>query len=414
MIILENVKTLDDSRKNFSFPSDGEGRIIDGKNLLALPAGIDPHVHFRTPGFEYKEDWRTGAQAALKGGCTTVLDMPNTQPATITLKDLQAKKALIDQQLVEVGIPLRYELYFGADKNNFDQLHLVGDQVIGLKIFMGASTGQLLMDDDSSLHAAFALAARFNLLVAVHAESEAMIQERKKEYADCKEFSCHSKIRTPEVAASAVAQAIALAKLYGARLYVLHVSSQAEIDLIREAKKAGVAVYAETCPHYLFLSSEDYTRLQGFAQMNPALREPSEQEQVWKAIRDGVIDTIGSDHAPHTIEEKSQPYGCCPSGVPGIETTLPLLYTAYRNKLLSLDDLIKLVRTNPQKIFNLPDHDDYVFIDTETARAVENDQLCTKAKWSPYAGMSLFGWPQFITLKEKFYELGSQAPKPNF
>lgn len=414
MIILENVKKLDGSQKNFSFPSDGADRVINGENLLALQAGIDPHVHFRTPGFEYKEDWRTGAHAALKGGYTTVLDMPNTNPATVTLEYLKAKKALIDKQLAKAGIPLRYQLYFGADKNHFDQLSLVPDQVIGLKIFMGASTGQLLMDDDASLDEAFKCAAALKLLVAVHAESEAMIQERTKEYADCKEFPCHSQIRTPAVAARAISQAIDLVRKYGTRLYILHVSSQAEINLIRAAKKEGLPVYAETCPHYLFLSTDDYARLQGRAQMNPALREPSEKEHVWQAIREGIIDTIGSDHAPHTLEEKNQPYGCCPSGVPGIETTLPLLYTAYRNQLLTMDDLVRLIRTNPQKIFDLPDNEDYVFIDMETEQPVRDEQLCTKVKWSPYVGMSLFGWPQYITLKNRFYDLGIMASMPNF
>jgi dihydroorotase len=211
------------------------------------------------------------------------------------------------------------------------------------------------------------------------------------------------------VAASAVSLAISLAKLYGARLYVLHVSSELEIELIRKAKQEGISVYAETCPHYLFLSDKDYARLQGFAQMNPALRDESQQQLVWQAIAQGVIDTIGSDHAPHTIEEKTQPYGCCPSGVPGIETTLPLLYTAYRAGHLSLEQLLKLTHTNPQNIFNLPNNDDYVFIDTENERIVHNQQLCTKAKWSPYAGMSLLGWPQFITLRGRFYDLSSTS-----
>lgn len=404
MIRLKDVQKIDGTRADFDFPSESD-TLISGSHLLAMPALIDPHVHFRTPGFEYKEDWLSGAHAALRGGYTTVLDMPNTNPATVTLEYLQAKKKLIDQQLLEADIPLRYELYFGADKQHFDQLALLQDQVIGLKIFMGASTGQLLMDDSSSLHAAFALAARFNLLVAVHAEDESMIQEQKKRYADCNTFSCHSKIRSPEVAATAVAQAIHLAKLYGTRLYILHVSSALEINLIREAKAAGVSVYAETCPHYLFLSDQDYARLQGFAQMNPALRHEAEQHNVWEAISSGVIDTIGSDHAPHTIDEKSQAYGCCPSGVPGIETTLPLLYTAHRAGRLSLTQLLKLTLDNPQAIFNLPHNDDWVFIDTENAKIVRNDQLCTKAKWSPYAGMSLVGWPQFITLRGKFYDL---------
>jgi dihydroorotase len=406
MIKINNVQQVNGTRVNVEFASVEE-RQIDGRHLLQLPGLIDPHVHFRTPGFEYKEDWRTAAKAALRGGITTVMDMPNTLPATITHDRLLEKMVLIDTQLSEINIPLRYHLYFGADKKNFDQLHLVIQQAIGLKIFMGASTGELLMDDDSSLHAAFALSAKLNLLVAVHAEDEAMIQQRKKLYAHCTDFSCHSNIRLPEVAAAAVAKAISLSRLYGTRLYILHVSSELEINLIRQAKMEGLPVYAETCPHYLFLSTNDYGRLQGFAQMNPALRMESEQEHLWQAVNDGTIDTIGSDHAPHTIEEKQQPYGCCPSGVPGIETTLPLLYTAYRQGKLSLTKLLELMHGNPQKIFNLKSNHDCILIDVENYRIVDNQKLCTKAKWSPYAGMSLIGWPQFTTLRETCYDLNT-------
>lgn len=409
MITLKEVMLPSGARKTFSF-SFGQKKEVMGENLLALPAMIDPHVHFRTPGFEYKENWKSAAKAALKGGVTTVCDMPNTNPASITQERLIQKKALIDKQLKQVGIPLRYALYFGSDKKHFNELHKINSEVCGLKIFMGSSTGELLMDDDKSLHMAFEMAAKLNLLVAVHAEDENMIQANKKQYEGHEDFSTHSLIRTPDVAASAIKKAIDLVRLYGTRLYVLHVSSEVEIDLIRQAKKEGLPVFAETCPHYLFLSTDDYDRLQGFAQMNPALRQKIETEKLWQAVNEGVIDTIGSDHAPHTMEEKKQAYGCCPSGVPGIETTLPLLYTAYTQGKLSLTKLIELTHEHPRSLLHFSENDDLVFIDTKTIRKVENKMLCTKVKWSPYIGMELVGWPVFTVLRGECYELNKLHP----
>ena len=370
---------------------------IDASHLLKLPGLIDPHVHFRTPGQEYKENWESGSLAAILGGYTTVFDMPNTRPPSINVERLQAKKNLIEAQLANVHIPLRYQLYFGADKNHFDQLAaLKPGEVVGIKVFMGSSTGELLMNDDSSLHAIFALAHHFDLLIAVHAEDEALIGEHQALFHDCKEHKIHSKIRSPEVAARAVKKAIDLARLYQVRLYILHVSSIPELALIHAAKEEGLSVYAETCPHYLFLTTEAYQHLEGRAQMNPALRNPVHQAALWEAVNSGLIDTIGSDHAPHTPDEKAQAYDCCPSGVPGIETTLPLLYTAHTEGRLSLNTLLSLTQVRPQQIFRVKPKQDFVLIDTKNLRPVKAEQFATRAKWSPYEGMALKGWPALV------------------
>jgi len=367
---------------------------LDASHLLKLPGLIDPHVHFRTPGQEYKENWESGSLAAIRGGYTTVFDMPNTHPSTITVERLAAKKALIASQLGEAQIPLRYQLFFGADKRHFNELaRLAPKDVVGIKVFMGSSTGELLMDDDSSLHALFALAGHFNFLVAVHAEDEAMIAAQKALFTKCTSHHVHSQIRTPEVAARAVKKAIDLARLYQVRLYILHVSSIPELELIQAAKAEGLPVYAETCPHYLFLTTETYLHLQGRAQMNPALRDPKHQAALWKALNSGLIDTIGSDHAPHTLEEKAHTYDCCPSGVPGIETTLPLLYTACTEGRLSLSRLVQLTHTQPRQIFEVQELQDFVLIDTARKRHVVGADLATRVKWSPYEGMELTGWP---------------------
>jgi dihydroorotase len=305
---------------------------IDGNGWTLLPAGIDPHVHVRTPGLQHKEDWKSAAKASIAGGYSTLFDMPNTIPSTISETRLKAKKELIDQQLAESGISLRYHLYLGAEKNHFDHIAKVKKHIIGIKVCMGSTTGDLLMDDESSLHALFCLASRHDLIVAVHAEDERMIKKRTLLFKGETSPHIHSIIRNANVAAKAVAKAISLSKLYRTKLYIAHVSTKAELDLIRKAKDKGLSVYAEATPHHLFLSDNAYGLLGTRALMNPPLRSEEDRQALWQAIHDGTIDTIGSDHAPHTLEEKMQPFGKAHAGVPGIETTLPLLFTAYAHQ----------------------------------------------------------------------------------
>lgn len=366
---------------------------FDNPDIIAIPALIDPHVHFRTPGMEYKEDWRTAAKAALAGGYTTVFDMPNTIPPTITAERLREKKKLIDTQLKEIGIPLRYQLFFGADKHHLDQIAQVKDEIIGIKVFMGCSTGDLVIDDDESLHAVFEIAAKENLIVAVHAEDEHLLRERKAQYKDIKEYAIHSKIRDTEIARFAVEKAIGLTRQYGTRLYILHVSSIPELALIRQAKAENLPVFAETTPHHLFLDESSYAILAGKAVVNPPLRHVENHAALFTAIHEGVIDTIGSDHAPHTLSEKSKPYGECPSGMPGIETTLALLLNAYHDNLLSLQEIVNLTSQNALKIFPMSIHKDMTLIDLAKKMSVNDHNLHTKCGWSPFNGRILHGWP---------------------
>lgn len=403
MIQIKNIQTIDGKRKNLLL--EGKSQItIDADKYLLLPGLIDPHVHFRTPGLEQKEDWRSGAKASIAGGYTTVFDMPNTQPPTVTASLLEEKKQIIDQQLAEVDIPLHYELFFGADKNHFDEIAKVKKAVVGIKVFMGHSTGNLVIDDDSSLHAIFSLAHAHNMLVAVHAEDEQLIKQRQKSYSDQATYRDHSEIRNSTVAAEAVSKAIALARLYKVHLYILHVSSKAEVELIKQAKHDKVTVYAETTPHHLFLSTDDYENLKGYGLMNPPLRSRDDQQALFEAIDQGIIDTIGSDHAPHTTDEKQRPYGQCPCGVPGIETTLPLLLNAYHEGLLTLEKIVALTSTRAQQIFNLPVREDFVLVDLAREKLVVNSELNTKCGWSPFHGKKLKGWPVYTILSGRVYE----------
>lgn len=400
MIILNNVNTPDGKTTTFTIPSKSL-ETINAAGLTLLPAVIDPHVHFRTPGMEYKEDWRTASQAAVNGGCTTVFDMPNTLPPTVTEALLIEKKAIIGAQLNEIGIPLRYQLFFGADKGHLDQLPLVKNQVVGIKVFMGCSTGNLVIDDDSSLRTVFSIAAREDMLVAVHAEDEQLMNERKTQHFDESSYECHSSIRNVEVAVRAVEKALALAKEFGTRLYILHVSSAEEIALIKAAKLNGVNVYAEATPHHLFFDTRAYQALQGKAVVNPPLRDLSHRDAIIQGIHDKVIDTIGSDHAPHTLDEKSRPYGQCPSGMPGIEFMLPMLLNAHHQGIFSLAEIIALTSQNARNIFRMPPNEDWVLVDLNHTATVQS--TASKCGWSPYMGLTLTGWPRYTILKGQVF-----------
>lgn len=404
MIEIRKVQTTNGHRIDLRLKSN-EDFVIDAQNLMLFPALIDPHVHFRTPGAEHKENWESGARAAIAGGVTTVFDMPNNHPACSTLERLMGKRALVEKQLAHVKIPLRHYFYLGADRSHLQEIPKVSNEVIGLKIYMGSSTGDLLMNDRESLEKAFEIAAKNDLIVAVHAEDEELIQVHTKEYAGETHPKFHSLIRSPKVAGKAVALAIELAEKYNARLYCVHVSTAEELSLIRKAKKKGLSVYAEASPHHLFLNDAAYMEMGTKALVNPPLREMSDTEALWDAIRDETIDTIGTDHAPHTLEEKMLPFGKAPSGFPSIELYLPLLLDAYHKKKISLEQIVSLTHTRPQEIFHLPINDDVVLVDLNKTKVVDNEHLQTKAKWSPYAGWKLKGWPRYTILDGKLFDL---------
>lgn len=404
MITIKNAQTLDGQLKTLTIAS-AANQLIHAEHLTLLPGLIDPHVHFRTPGMEYKEDWRTAAKASIYGGYTTVFDMPNTLPPTITAELLQEKQRIIDAQLAEAQIPLRYHLFFGADKNHLAEIPKVKNQVIGIKVFMGCSTGNLVIDDDESLHAVFKIAAENDMLVAVHAEDETMMRQNKIKYAAEKDYAIHSKIRNPEVAACAVKKALDLTRLYGTRLYILHVSTLDEIKLIQAAKTAGLPVFAETTPHHLFVNESAYAAWRGKVVMNPPIRSSEHQDALFAAIRDGIIDTLGTDHAPHTLDEKAQPYGQCPSGVPGIETALPLLLNAHHEGLISLAKIVSLTSARARAIFQLAENNDYVLVDLNLEKTVSDAALHSKCKWSPFNGRLLKGWPVYTVLRGKLFKL---------
>lgn len=403
MLTIKNVKLLDGTIGEHTIDSD-EPFLIDAEGRLTmLPALIDPHVHFRTPGQEYKENWKSAAQAAICGGVTCVFDMPNNSPPCTNEKNLDAKLELINKQLEEVEIPLRYHLYFGADADQLEDLGKVKNKVIGLKIYMGSSTGGLTMDEASALDRAFQLAAQHDVIVAVHAEDEEIMQANSKKYAGSKHPSTHSKIRSRDAAIKATQQAISLAEKHSTQLLICHVSTAEEIEMIRQAKKRELLVYCEVCTHHLFLNETDYDHLFTLGLVNPPLRTAGDQEAIWEGIRDGTVDFMGTDHAPHTLEEKTKPYGQAPSGMPGVQTLLPLLLNAYNQNKISLEQIVRLTHINIEQIFGLDRTQDFVLVDLEMSKEVKVSELKSKCGWSPYAGMTLKGWPIYTILKGKVF-----------
>lgn len=405
MLKVINVRMMNGAIGSVEIPSD-EPLTFDAKEeLLLMPAVIDPHVHFRVPGNEHKEDWMTGARAALAGGVTTVFDMPNNNPPPVCPNSIQSKKQVIDTHLQQANIPLRYHLWLGADKEHLDQISVSKAHVIGIKVYMGSTTGGLLMDDPQSIESVFKRAAENNMVVAVHAEDEKLMQQLKTTYAGATDPATHSKIRDRQAAIIALKQAISLSEKYGTKLYVAHVSTREELDMIRQAKKMQIPVFAEVTPHHLHLTEADYAKQGTFVQVNPPIRTHDDIEALWDGIIDGTVDTVGSDHAPHTIEEKNLPYGKAPSGVPGIEMILPLLLSAYYEGKISLKRIEQLTSANAIKLFGLEPSHDWVLIDEKHTKTIKHEDSKSKCGWTPYVGMKCKGWPKFTILKGKIYEL---------
>src|SRR3989339_67413 len=399
------IKTWDNKYIECDFPAE-----FSNRNLLALPALIDPHVHFRVPGGEHKEDWTTGA--AVAGGVTTVLDMPNNMPGISTFELLKQKKSAVNKLLAQSCQPIRPYFYFGATAENLAEIDKVRNEIIGVKMFVGSSTGDLLVSQISAQEKIFKKCAELNLVLAVHAEDDEIIRANSQQFIvnslqgeaqrspviptaveGSLSIKHHSQTRSREAAIKAVTQAAEFAKKYHTKLYVLHASTAEELELIRSAKQAGVTVFAEATPHHLFLNDSAYELLGAKAQMNPPLRTAHDQDALWRAINDGTIDTVGTDHAPHTLAEKALPYPQSPSGVPGIETYLPLLLNEYNQGKITIQKIVELTRLNIEKIFNLPPNNDWVIVDLDLEKIVKNKNLKTKCGWSPFDGWKLKGWP---------------------
>jgi dihydroorotase len=367
-------------------------KVLDAKGLTLIPGAIDPQVHFREPGMEWKEDLGTGSRAAAAGGVTSFLEMPNTSPNTITAELMAAKKKIAASKSL-----VNYNFFIGATPDALPDL-LTTPNVCGIKIFMGASTGSLLVDKLADLDRIFSQGRR---LIAVHAEDEALIRENKTRYAGVTGVENHALIRSPEVALRATRTAVELSRKYNRRLHILHMTTQEEAEFLATAK-AGKPVSAEVCPqHFLLHAPECYDNLGTYAQMNPPLREKRHGDALWHALKTGVIDCIATDHAPHTREEKDKGFPHAPSGMPGVETSLPLMLNRVSQGLCTLAEVVKWMCENPARLYGLKNKGkiqvgydaDLVLLDMNREKTIEDGKLQTKVNWSPYNGWKTKGWP---------------------
>ena len=361
--------------------------VINARHNYVIPGMIDSHVHFRAPGSEYKEDFFTGSRAAAAGGVTTVLDMPNTPLPTTSLRALMEKRQAAKKSIVNYGF------HFGATMENSGEIRNSSKyNVASVKVFMGSSTGNLLINNDGRLYEIFC----DSKLNTIHAENEDLIGYFEEKYRRKTNYDLHCDIRNNLTAYTAVSKAISLSRACSNKLYFCHVSTRQEISMLKDE-----AAYVEITPHHLFLAREDMKTLGNFGKMNPPLRSKDDQTALWEAINDGTADTIGSDHAPHLPQEKNAPYKKAPSGVPGVETSLPLMLDAVNRGLLALPRLVELTSINPARIFGIKNKGlikegydaDLVIIDMDMEKRIRNENLFTKCGWSPFDGRKVRGWP---------------------
>jgi dihydroorotase len=354
-----------------------------------LPGVIDDQVHFREPGFEHKEDLFHGSRACAKGGITTYFEMPNTQPTTTTCERLHAKLELAAAKSV-----VNYGFYIGATSDNVDELR-AARRTPGIKIFIGSSTGPLLVDDQQALERIF---AETTLPIAAHCEDETTVRANAEKFAGSRDVADHSRVRDHQAAVIATTRAIDLARRHTHPFHVLHVSTAEEVEIL---KQRPPWVTAEACPHHLLLNVNDYARLGTRGQMNPSLKTVEDNVALWQGLLAGHIQVIATDHAPHTLEEKSVPYPGSPSGMPAVENSLALMLDQVNRGRCSLRQIVDWMCDAPARVWNVARKGrievgfdaDLVLVDLAKKDTILDEQQVSKCRWSAWHGTELVGWP---------------------
>ncbi len=372
----------------------------DLHNLLVLPGLIDEHVHLRDEGRSYKEDFASGTSAAAAGGFTTVLDMPNNDPVTMGVGALRNRMGLAYRRiLVNVGF------YSEFPKNIAEVKDIVAEGAVGFKLFMGSQVGGLNVDDDQALAEGLRAVGELKVPLAVHAEDRALLAANEEKLKVAKKTGLGDFLRahTEQVELRAIQRLLKLSQKTDVHLHFCHVTSKEGLEAIAEVKKSEEREGKVTCevtPNHLLLSSEDVKRLGGLSIMAPPLRDKTHRDALWKGIEDGTVDTVGSDHAPHTLEEKAaSDVWEIKVGVPGVETTLPLMMTLVRQKRLGIDQVVGLVCERPAEIYGLADRGrlevgknaDLTIIDYNQQFKIDPSKFKSKAKFSPYKGWDVNG-----------------------
>jgi dihydroorotase len=383
---------------------------VDAAGLHILPGAIDVHVHFRDPGYPNKEDFESGTIAAAFGGVTTVFDMPNTIPTVATPDTFVAKR-----EMAAGKAHVDFGLYAVLGEDTIEHVPaLVEAGAVGFKCYMGNTFGKIATPSTGAMLEGFEVVAKTGKRISLHAETNSIMERRETRLRQAGRTDplAHLDSRPAVVAIEAVSRAAILSEWTGARVHILHISSADELRPLREAKARGVDITGETGPHYLMLSSEDYARFGGVIRVNPPVREKYNQEPLWQALTDGTIDMIATDHAPHTLEEKTRAdIFAVDCGFLGVEVQMPLMLTAVNEGRLTISDYVKLSAANPAKIWGLyprkgviaPGADaDLAFVDLQKSWTIDDAKLHSRSNISPWHGRRVTGLPIHTLVRGKF------------
>jgi len=372
-------------------PSEGT-KVIDAKGKYLLPGLIDDQVHFREPGLTHKGGILSESSAAVAGGVTSFMDMPNVKPATTTRELLAQKYALATGKAYA-----NYAFYFGATPQNIEDLKKLNnlEGCCGVKLFAGSSTGNLLVKDEKDIEKVISNSSK---TVSIHSEDEDILNLRKK-FIKKGDVSSHPIWRNEECAMSSTRRVVKIAERYKKKIHVLHVTTKEEVEFLSRYK--GNVSFEITPQHLTISAPHCYKLLGSLAQMNPPIREKKHQDMLWKATREGVADIIGSDHAPHSLENKKKEYPQTPSGMPGVQTLVPLMLNHVNNNKLALNQFIKLVCENPVRIFGIKNKGyikegydaDLTIVDMNMKKVIKNDWIASKCGWTPFDGYEVKGFP---------------------
>jgi dihydroorotase len=377
-----------------SGPTPADARVVDLGGRHVLPGIIDDQVHFREPGLTHKADIASESRAAIAGGVTSYLDMPNNSPPCIDRSGLAAKRAIAERTS-----HANYGFYLGATNTNLAELEsATAADACGIKVFMGASTGNMLVDDEKVLDAIF---ARAKLPVVTHCESSPLIWEAEKraraQFGDDVPMSEHPRIRSEEACYRSSSFAVELARRHGTRLHVLHLTTARELALFESGPIENKRITVEVCVHHLWYDESDYARLGTRIKCNPAIKTRADRDALRRAVADDVIDVMATDHAPHTLEEKGNDYFHAPSGLPLVQQFLPMMLELARGRHLTLEQVVEKAAHNPARLFRIRERGfiregyfaDLAIVDLEAAQVVSADNLEYKCGWSPLEGEKL-------------------------
>jgi len=376
--------------RNISVESNHE--VVDAKGLLLLPGCIDDQVHFREPGLTHKANIFTESRAAVAGGITSFMEMPNTVPSAVTIEELEKKYAIAQNTSLA-----NYSFYLGTTNSNIEEIKRINPlEICGVKIFMGSSTGDMLVDDPQALEDVFHYSPT---IITTHCEDDPMIkqnfQKYIEEYGETLPAKFHPLIRNEEACYKSSSFAVSLAKKYNSRLHILHISTEKELELFtNQIPLRDKRITAEACIHHLWFSDEDYDRLGNFIKWNPAVKKASDRDAIMKAVNENVIDVIATDHAPHTFEEKDQMYSKAPSGGPLVQYALLAMLEKVKEGKISIEKVVEKMCHAPAELFQVSKRGfvregyfaDLVLVNPSRSNMVSKEQILSKCKWSPFEG----------------------------